>query len=140
MDSVLLAGRNDLDRAEIALHNRISLDRFTESGRRARRYALTKREHGQQRPKHISERAASSCDRLEEPVDIQNQVRLIRDFPYQGSEFLLELPAGLWRINEALGFHRKDARGPEEFGDVAVCDSLCQAFDNRSLADSGLAH
>ena len=109
--------------------------------RRADRVQLAAGEHRLQhvRRVHRSFRRAGADDGVE-LVDEENHLALrVGDLLEHRLEPLLELAAVLRAGDERAHVERDDALVLEPFGHVAADDAAGEAFDDRGLADAGLA-
>ena len=142
LDRLLLGGRIDLDRLEAALERAVLLDVLAVLGRRRRADAadLAARERrlqdvgGVERPF-----GRTRADQRVELVDEHDDVRVLGQLLHDRLEALFELAAILRAGDDQRDVERQDPLVGEEVRHVAVDDLLREPFDDRRLADAGLA-
>ena len=142
-DRVLDRGLPDVDRLESPLEGGILFDVLPVlvQGGRADRVQLAAGEHGLQhvRSVHCALGGAGADDRVQ-LVDEEDDLALaLRDLLQHGLEALLEF-AAIFRAREERAYvQREHALVLQTFGNVTADDALGQTFDDRGLADAGLA-
>ena len=72
-------------------------------------------------------------------VDEQDHVARRRDLLQDGFQAFFELAAIFCPGKQRAEIERQQAPALERFGHIALDDALRQAFDDRCLADAGLA-
>ena len=133
----------DEDGLEAALERRVLLDVLAVlvEGRRADRTQLAAREHRLQEVGRVDgalgrARAHDRVQLVDEEDDLTGSVLDLRE---HGLQPLLELTAVLGAGEERADVERPHALALEALGDVAGDDALGEPFDDRRLADAGLA-
>ena len=142
LDRLALGRRIDLDRLEAALERAVLLDVLPVLGRRGRADAadLAARERRLEDVGGV-ERAFGRprADQRVQLVDEHDDVRVLGQLLHDRLEALFELPAILRARDDQRDVERQQALVGEEVRHVAVDDLLRQPFDDRGLADAGLA-
>ena len=142
LDRLALGRRIDLDRLEAALERAVLLDVLAVLGRRGRADAadLAARERRLEDVGGV-ERAfrRTRADQRVQFVDEDDDVRVVGQLLHDRLEALFELTAVLRAGHDERDVEREDALVGEEVRHVAVDDLLRQPFDDRGLADAGLA-
>ncbi len=141
-DRLGLARRVDLDRLEAPLERAVLLDVLAVLGRRGRAdaadLAATERRlqdvGGVERPF-----GRAGPDQRVQLVDEHDDVRVLGELLHDRLEALFELTAVLGAGDDQRDVEREQALVGQEVRHVAVDDLLRQPFDDRGLADAGLA-
>ena len=133
----------DEDGLEAALEGRVLLDVLAVlvEGGRADRVELTPGEHRLEQVRRVHRALGGArADDGVELVDEQDHLAVaVLDLLEDGLQALLELTPELRPGDQRTEVERDDPLVLEPLGDVAADDPLGQAFDDRGLADSGLA-
>ena len=142
-DRVLDAGLADVDRLEAALECCVLLDVLLVlvERRGADAAQLAARERGLEHVRGVHRAlGGAGADDGVQLVDEQDHLALgLLDLLQHGLQAVLELAAVLGARDERAQIERHHALVLERLGDVALHDALGQAFDDRGLADTGLA-
>ncbi len=142
LDRLALGRRIDLDGLEAALERTILFDVLAVFGRRRRADAadLAARQRRLQDVGRV-ERAfgRTRAHQRVQLVDEHDDVRVVRELLHDRLEALFELPAILRARDDQRNVQRENALVGQEVRHVAVDDLLRQPFDDRRLADAGLA-
>ena len=135
-------GRIDDDRLEAALERAVLLDVLAVLVERRRTDALqlTARERGLQHVARVDRAfGRARADERVQLVDEQDDVLVLGDLVHDRLEPLLELAAVLRAGDDRRHVERQDAVVAQRLRALAVRDELRQPFDDRRLADAGLA-
>ena len=143
-DGVLDARLADVDLLEAALERRVLLDVLAElvEGRGADEAQLAAGEHRLEHVARVHRGLAGrpGPDDGVQLVDEGHDLAVGRlDLLEDGLEPLLELAAVLGAGDHGAEVERDEALAPQRLRDVAVDDALRKSFDDRGLADAGLA-
>ena len=143
LDRLALGRRIDLDRLEAALERTVLLDVLAVLGRRRRANAadLAARQRRLQDVGRV-ERALGRprAHQRVQLVDEHDDVRVVGQLLHDRLEALFELAAILRAGDDQRDVERENPLVGEEVRHVAVDDLLREAFDDRGLADAGLAN
>jgi hypothetical protein len=91
-------------------------------------------------PASIAPSALPGADHRVQLVDEQDHAAfLLREIVQHALEALLELTAELGACDQRAHVEREDPLVAKALGHLAVHDALCESFDDRGLADAGLA-
>ncbi len=143
LNSLRFVRRCDFDRLEPALQRTIFLDRFAELGRGGRADALdfAAREGGLQDVRRVEAAfGRTGADQRVQLVDEDDVLRIVGQFAHDRLHALLELSAIFRPRDDQAQVEPQNPLVGEEGRHVAVDDALRQPFDDRRLADAGLAY
>ena len=142
-DGVLDGRLADEDRLEAAGESRVLFDMlavFVERGRAdAMQFAARQRGLEQVGGVHRAIRLAGPDQRVHLVDEQDDPARGRRDFVEDGFQPFLELAAIFGAGDQRAHVERKQALVAQAFRDVAIDDPQREAFDDRRLADAGLA-
>src|SRR5688572_8873088 len=142
LDGLIDRGRIDDDGLEPPLERTVLIDVLAVLVERGRADALqlTPRERRLQHVARVNRSLGRACaDERVQLVDEQDDVLVLRDLVHDRLEALLELTAILRARDDGGHVEREHAVVAERLRALAIGDELRESFDDRRLADAGLA-
>ena len=142
VDGLIEARRLHVDRLEPALERAVLFDVLPELIERGGADALdlAARQGGLEHARRVDGAFCGSCaDQRMQLVDEENDVVRLDDLLHDDLEPFLELAAVLGARDQGAEVERYDTTVQDVLRNVGVDDALRKAFDDRGLADAGLA-